>query len=306
MKRTVLKLCEIRIDGGMQPRAELSEAAVAEYAEAMEDGAKLPPVTVFFDRASYWLGDGYHRYHAHRQIGRMEIEVDLHEGSRRDAILHAVGANAAHGLRRTNADKRRSVALLLDDDEWSKWSDNEIAKRCAVSQPFVGSARSSLITVGSEKPAERAYTTKHGTSTTMRISSIGKPARPAKDTAVPAVVAASEADTNDAQIDDDAFCDFDSAVELETAQKEIDALREQITALSSSDVAAKLAKEIRTRQGIEARLAQTLDKVNQQDTELRRFGNLAKELRDLLCVETNSRIIGAVRASLTAMKGKVA
>ena len=32
---------------------------------------------------------------------------------------------------------------LLRDEEWSQWSDNEIARQCAVSQRFVSSLRPS-------------------------------------------------------------------------------------------------------------------------------------------------------------------
>ena len=39
-------------------------------------------------------------------------------GTRRDAVLAAAGANAAHGLRRSAADKARAVDALLTDDEW--------------------------------------------------------------------------------------------------------------------------------------------------------------------------------------------
>lgn len=39
----------------------------------------------------------------------------------REAILFIVGANASHGLRRTNADKRRTVERLLADEEWRGW-----------------------------------------------------------------------------------------------------------------------------------------------------------------------------------------
>jgi hypothetical protein len=33
---------------------------------------------------------------------------------------------------RTYAGKRRAVMLLLEDEEWSKWSDHEIARKCSV------------------------------------------------------------------------------------------------------------------------------------------------------------------------------
>lgn len=44
-----------------------------------------------------------------------KIKADVREGTRRDGILHAVGANATHGNRRTNEDKRRAIVILLND-----------------------------------------------------------------------------------------------------------------------------------------------------------------------------------------------
>src|SRR5574337_197364 len=136
-----IDISRIRIDGGTQSRANLNESVVAEYAEAMTEGAKLPAVTVFFDGSEYWLADGFHRYHGHKRIGALKIDAEVHNGTRRDAVLHSVGANAAHGLRRTNEDKRRAVETLLNDAEWSLWSDREIAKQCGVTHPFVAAVR---------------------------------------------------------------------------------------------------------------------------------------------------------------------
>lgn len=59
-------------------------------------------------------------------------------------MLFSVGANAMHGLRRTNEDKRKAVETLLADEEWSKWSDREIARKFGVGHPFVAAVRSSL------------------------------------------------------------------------------------------------------------------------------------------------------------------
>ena len=59
----------------------------------------------------------------------------------RDAILYSVGANAAHGLRRTQEDKRRAVELLLRDDEWSKKSNRWIADACRVDHKTVSKLR---------------------------------------------------------------------------------------------------------------------------------------------------------------------
>lgn len=132
-----MKIEQIRTDGGTQPRTELNEATVSEYGEAITEGAKFPPVTVFHDGAEYWLADGFHRLFAHKKIGALDIEVDIHQGTKRDAILHSVGANDKHGLRRSNEDKRKAVMTLLGDAEWKKWPQAKIAKHCAVTPEYV-------------------------------------------------------------------------------------------------------------------------------------------------------------------------
>lgn len=160
----------VRTNGGTQSRAEINQAAVAEYAEAMQDGAEFPPLVVFYDGEDYWLADGFHRYDAYMRLGKRSVPVEIHQGTRRDAILYSVGANARHGLRRTNADKRRAVMTLLNDEEWGKWSDSEIARRCEVDHKTVAAYRSSL----GNFPSERMRVDKHGNVTTMSVANIGK------------------------------------------------------------------------------------------------------------------------------------
>ena len=117
-----IPLENLRTNGGTQSRASLNESTVAEYAESIRLSVELPPVIAFFDGSEFWLADGFHRYNAHKVAGAMEIQAEVREGTRRDAILFSVGANASHGLRRTNEDKRRAVMTLLEDAEWSQWS----------------------------------------------------------------------------------------------------------------------------------------------------------------------------------------
>lgn len=143
-QRTVLALGVIRTDGGTQPRVTQDWTVIADYAQQMLDGAIFPPVIVYYDGEFYWLADGFHRYHAALQCEKDTIDVDVRLGSRRDAVLFSVQANSQHGLRRTNADKHASVEKLLNDPEWSMWSDNEIARRCGVSHPFVGKVREEM------------------------------------------------------------------------------------------------------------------------------------------------------------------
>lgn len=135
----------IRLDGGTQPRAGINQAVVEDYAADMEaNGAEFPPVQVVYDGADYWLWDGFHRLHARKRNGLYTVSAIVRQGTRRDAVLLSVGANAAHGLRRTAEDKRRAVETLLRDPEWAEWSDREIGRRVGVDGKTVASHRARL------------------------------------------------------------------------------------------------------------------------------------------------------------------
>ena len=131
----------IRLDGGTQARAQLDDCVIRDYASCMKEGAQFPPVMVFHDGSDNWLADGFHRVHGAREAGLDSVLADIRQGTRRDAILYSVGANAGHGLRRKNGDLRRAVMVLLADPEWSQWSNCEIARRCACSESYVRSLR---------------------------------------------------------------------------------------------------------------------------------------------------------------------
>ena len=160
-----LTLKSIRLDGATQPRQFVNEEVVSDYADLLLEGVEFPPITVFHDGANHWVADGYHRFLANKKAGFIDIEANVIDGTRRDAILYSVGANADHGLRRTNEDKRKAVSTLLDDIEWGEWSDHEIARQCNVSHVTVGRVRKST---GLEK-TEKKYTTKHGTEAKMKM-----------------------------------------------------------------------------------------------------------------------------------------
>lgn len=134
-----LKLSEIVTDAGTQVRAGVNEATVADYAGALADGAKFPPVIVFHDGSRYIAADGFHRIKAAMRIGAAQIECDVRKGGKTDALKFALGCNAHHGLRRTNADKRHAVGMALR--EFPKLSDRALAEMCVVSDTFVGDIR---------------------------------------------------------------------------------------------------------------------------------------------------------------------
>src|SRR5262249_15923861 len=142
----MIDLSAIRTDDVCQARVAIRPAVVREYAQAMkeqlaEGSLRFPPVVLFTEGTTYWVGDGYHRVLAARSLELKEILAEVHPGTQREALLYAISANAAHGLARTNADKRRAVTLLLNDAEWGQWSDREIARRWGVSRRFVDSRR---------------------------------------------------------------------------------------------------------------------------------------------------------------------
>ena len=170
-----LLLDEITLDSDTQPRVESNHRILAEYTELVRyEEEQFPPVVVFWDGKHYLLADGYHRYAAFEGGWRKTIPCHVYQGSKRDAILYSVGANGRHGLNMTNADKRRAVTKLLEDPEWSQWSDREIARRCHVDHSFVGKLRKSLGLNTSDTERKPTYTNKHGGVSTMNISAIGK------------------------------------------------------------------------------------------------------------------------------------
>jgi hypothetical protein len=143
MKVVELKLSLIK-DGGAQMRVGMNPTTILDYAEDMLRGDEFPPVVVFFDKSDHWLGEGFHRVEAARKVGRETIKAEVRPGTSRDAILFGIQANATHGLRRSQADKRKAVEVLLHDATWAKWSDRKIAEAAKVDHKTVGKIRGEL------------------------------------------------------------------------------------------------------------------------------------------------------------------
>ncbi len=165
-----IPLGQIVADDATQMRAAgVDPSVVTDYSDAMEAGAVFPDIIVFYDGTAYWPGDGFHRIEAARRIDRETISADVRDGGQRDALLLAASANATHGLRRTQADKRRSIETLLCDPEWAKWSDRRIGKECAVDHKTVAKVRAEMT---GDFPSDRTvtYRDRHGNQSEMRVS----------------------------------------------------------------------------------------------------------------------------------------
>jgi len=136
-----LPLNQIRVDLGTQMRVERSDGTIAEYAEALERGDTLPPIIVYKIEGEYVLVDGFHRYYAYRKLGRDTILCEIIQGTFDDAREYACCANKAHGLRRSEEDKRNAVQTFFGIPGRDTQTNSEVAKKLGVSVPFVKKVR---------------------------------------------------------------------------------------------------------------------------------------------------------------------
>ena len=161
-----IALTKIRLDGGTQPRKEIDEPLVQHYTEILLEGKdKFPPVDLWFDGKSYWPSDGFHRFHAHKRAGFLDIEAVVNQGTKRDAFLACLKANGKHGKPRTPDERRYVVQMALEDIELGEKTDVEIAAICDVSSMTVGRVRKALgleKATRVDKNGRKVDVTKHG------------------------------------------------------------------------------------------------------------------------------------------------
>jgi len=146
----------------LQARMHLDEETVEDYIEVLRAGKEMPQIRVIkltdTDNAGkYAVVDGFHRLEAINSIPKVKtIHVLSRDGTLADAIDAATSANQDHGLRRTNADKRRAVlmAINLDKQLKRKRSDRQIAAHVGVHNSTVSEIRGELS--GKKKPEPQA------------------------------------------------------------------------------------------------------------------------------------------------------
>lgn len=258
----------IRIDGGTQSRASINQTVVDQYAEAIKDGSEFPAVRVYHDGNFYYLADGFHRYFAHLKAGKAGISAEVINGTLRDAILYSFGANALHGLQRTVDDKRKVVMTMLEDFEWTTWTDREIARQCHVSHPFVAQLRASM---GKPQPETRKYKTSTGKTAERKVE-VKLPTKPASPLPQPEE-------------------DFDPRDELiDTLTNEVTQLNDKLAVASvqgneeDKDLASKTIAELREQVRIleidNVALRKSRDQFQDENAQLKRqVSMLTKKLK---------------------------
>ena len=165
-----ISIDRIICDPRCQQREQLDGETLADYTQTWLSGGKLPAVKIMQQGDDYWLYDGFHTLQSAKDARITTIEAEVTEGTLRDAILASVGVNANHGLRRSNQTKRNAVMTLLKDEEWRKWSNVEIAKKCKVSESLVRSIRKKHPELQNNEIIRRD---KHGNISKMSIEQIG-------------------------------------------------------------------------------------------------------------------------------------
>ena len=124
----------------LQTRAKNNDEVIQEYAEQMKDGVTFPNVTVFREKKTgiTYLVDGFHRTEATVLNGGKTIEADIIYGDRAAALTYALKANAEHGLRRSNADKRHALEMAWENRQClfkgEEPTSRQLAAICGVSK----------------------------------------------------------------------------------------------------------------------------------------------------------------------------
>ncbi len=177
LMETFLPVKDIRADRGVNTRATINEDRVKQYAQALREKARFPPIIVMRDRGKInWVADGFKRHGAHVIVGEPRILCSVYLGEKRDALLWSCGANSAEG--RTEDDLDRAIEVMLRDEHWRKLSLGEIARHCHTNMMRVSRLQRKLSSTGVEDAAvpERSPTVtvnRGGTSYEMNTTRIG-------------------------------------------------------------------------------------------------------------------------------------
>lgn len=140
----MIPISSITLDKRLQLRVQENPEAIQEWATSMIAGVVYPDVKLMQVDEVLYLCDGWHRLKAAVRAEKSEIGAEIVVGTWRDALLAAIGANAQHGIRRTNEDKQRAVRTLLCDPEWAKMSNRDLGALAGVSHEMIRKVRDQL------------------------------------------------------------------------------------------------------------------------------------------------------------------
>ncbi|GEM_PF-2257824 len=142
VEKREFRLDDIVNSNDLLGRFEVDEAVVKSYADLMRDGVKFPPIDVFEFEGKPHNVSGGHRFAAARMVSRESMECLVHQGTRKDALRFALSANAEHGHRLTNKDKRKNAETALR--EFPEMGPREMSRMLGVTHPFISNVKKEL------------------------------------------------------------------------------------------------------------------------------------------------------------------
>jgi hypothetical protein len=121
-------------DEQYQMRVEIPDTE--DYSEQLRatESWPFPPLVVFRKGKKFVILEGFTRHRA-ALVAKWNRPIPIQVVPEDQAWIVALAANAEHGYRRTNADKRKAVLQA-----WKLYPDERpahLARRCRVSQPYV-------------------------------------------------------------------------------------------------------------------------------------------------------------------------
>ena len=178
MTVTTMPIKSVKTHERFQPRVEMNDDHVKQIVNSLIDNNNVlddKPIHCWNIKNDIVNGinglyvvDGHHRFKAFRDksLKFQTVDVIIHESERpenmnnfefvaiqmSDALKFAIQANNHNGspLKRSQADNRRAITLILDDQTNVKMSDSAIAELCGVSGPTVAKVRKSKLAYQSE------------------------------------------------------------------------------------------------------------------------------------------------------------
>src|SRR5690349_18425992 len=112
----IVPLALIDREKRFQVRAgSLDPKVVFDYEQIIQTVGHLDPMIVFRRGQRYVLGSGWHRFEAYSNCGKPSAPCEIRDGEGSDVLACSIKSDAKHGLRMTQADKRRAGDLAVSD-----------------------------------------------------------------------------------------------------------------------------------------------------------------------------------------------
>lgn len=158
-----VEIADLNLDAAINARVEINQAVVEEYKDLFRDKEEtmlqvpsvpkvnpLNPCVLRAKTGGFYILDGWHRVLAAKALGLDKIVVTLYGGDRtytlEEARVLSATVNTAHGLRRSDADKRKAVTILLTDEPGR--TNDATARLAGVSPSLVAAVRREMVDAG--------------------------------------------------------------------------------------------------------------------------------------------------------------